>query len=125
MREPAQPRTSEPGLFDEAFLAEPVRQQHDAGAAQEASTQLVIEPSAAEPVVTQVADLGRDSGTSPRTAVAQVLVATDGSCLRNPGGPTGWAYVRSDGHWAYGGDPVGTNQIGAAGGRVGACRPSQ
>ena len=40
------------------------------------------------------------------------LVATDGSCLRNPGGATGWAYVRQDGTWAYGGDPVGTNQIG-------------
>ena len=40
------------------------------------------------------------------------LVATDGSCLRNPGGATGWAYVRQDGAWAYGGDPVGTNQIG-------------
>jgi len=40
------------------------------------------------------------------------LVATDGSCLRNPGGATGWAYVRHDGVWSYGGDPVGTNQIG-------------
>lgn len=44
--------------------------------------------------------------------VAPVLVATDGSCLRNPGGPTGWAYVRGDGSWAYGGCEVGTNQIG-------------
>jgi len=41
-----------------------------------------------------------------------VLVATDGSCLRNPGGATGWAWVRADGAWAYGGRPVGTNQIG-------------
>jgi ribonuclease HI len=41
-----------------------------------------------------------------------VLVATDGSCLRNPGGATGWAYVRSDGAWAYGGCPEGTNQVG-------------
>lgn len=40
------------------------------------------------------------------------LVATDGSCLRNPGGATGWAYVRQDGAWCSGGDPVGTNQIG-------------
>ena len=42
----------------------------------------------------------------------KVLVATDGSCLRNPGGATGWAYVRSDGAWAYAGRPAGTNQIG-------------
>ena len=41
-----------------------------------------------------------------------VLVATDGSCLRNPGGATGWAYVRSDGVWASAGCPAGTNQIG-------------
>lgn len=41
-----------------------------------------------------------------------VLVATDGSCLRNPGGATGWAWVRSDGAWAYGARPAGTNQIG-------------
>jgi ribonuclease HI len=41
-----------------------------------------------------------------------VLLATDGSCLRNPGGATGWAYVRSDGAWAYGSAPSGTNQIG-------------
>jgi len=45
-------------------------------------------------------------------AVDKVLVATDGSCLRNPGGATGWAYVRSDGAWAYAGRPAGTNQIG-------------
>ncbi len=41
-----------------------------------------------------------------------ILLATDGSCLRNPGGATGWAYVRSDGAWAYGSSPSGTNQIG-------------
>lgn len=41
-----------------------------------------------------------------------VVVATDGSCLRNPGGATGWAYVRSDGVWASAGCPAGTNQIG-------------
>ncbi|MEP6560530.1 MAG: RNase H family protein [Nakamurella sp.] len=46
------------------------------------------------------------------SASEQVLVATDGSCLRNPGGATGWAYVRSDGAWAYAGRPAGTNQIG-------------
>lgn len=46
------------------------------------------------------------------TESGRVLVATDGSCLRNPGGATGWAYVRSDGAWAYAGRPAGTNQIG-------------
>ena len=46
------------------------------------------------------------------TVSERTLVATDGSCLRNPGGATGWAYVREDGAWAYGGGPVGTNQIG-------------
>lgn len=41
-----------------------------------------------------------------------VLLATDGSCLRNPGGPTGWAWVTSDGRACAGGAPTGTNQIG-------------
>ncbi len=50
---------------------------------------------------------------SARTESATtVLLATDGSCLRNPGGATGWAYVRSDGVWASAGCPEGTNQIG-------------
>ena len=60
-----------------------------------------IEVPAAEPIATE------------RSAVPDpVLVATDGSCLRNPGGPTGWAWVRADGAWASGGRPEGTNQIG-------------
>lgn len=37
---------------------------------------------------------------------------TDGSCLRNPDGPTGWAYICDDGTFTYGGRPSGTNQIG-------------
>ncbi len=45
-------------------------------------------------------------------SAAPLLMATDGSCLRNPGGATGWAYVRSDGVWASAGCPAGTNQIG-------------
>ena len=49
---------------------------------------------------------------APATDATPVLVATDGSCLRNPGGATGWAYVRSDGVWASAGSPEGTNQIG-------------
>jgi len=108
MREPVEPATAEPSLFDEPALSgEPVRLAHGAGAAP--GTRIVIEPTAAEPVVTEAAS---KPAAQPRAATAQVLVATDGSCLRNPGGPTGWAYVRSDGYWAYGGSPVGTNQIG-------------
>lgn len=42
----------------------------------------------------------------------KLLVATDGSCLRNPGGPTGWAWVAEDGRSQAGGCPTGTNQIG-------------
>ncbi len=37
---------------------------------------------------------------------------TDGSCLRNPDGPTGWAYVCDDGRYSFGGRTAGTNQIG-------------
>ena len=37
---------------------------------------------------------------------------TDGSCLRNPDGPTGWAYICDNGNYSYGGRPSGTNQIG-------------
>lgn len=36
---------------------------------------------------------------------------TDGSCLRNPDGPTGWAYICSDGVYSFGGRPAGTNQL--------------
>lgn len=43
----------------------------------------------------------------------QILTfGTDGSCLRNPDGPTGWAYICDDGTFTYGGQPSGTNQIG-------------
>lgn len=38
-------------------------------------------------------------------------VATDGACKGNPG-PTGWAWVAEDGHWAAGAIPQGTNNIG-------------
>lgn len=78
----SQPALFEAGLF-EAGLVEPG----------------LVEPGLVEPGLV-------------RTSAARVLVATDGSCLRNPGGPTGWAWVRSDGYWAYGGCPEGTNQIG-------------
>ena len=38
-------------------------------------------------------------------------MATDGACKGNPG-PTGWAWVGEDGHWAAGSLPEGTNNIG-------------
>ncbi|MVU79911.1 ribonuclease HI [Nocardia sp. ET3-3] len=40
-----------------------------------------------------------------------IIVSTDGSCLRNPGGAIGWAWVNHAGGSASGGAPVGTNQI--------------
>lgn len=42
----------------------------------------------------------------------KLTVATDGSCLRNPGGATGWAWVAEDGRSCAGGAPTGTNQVG-------------
>ncbi len=42
---------------------------------------------------------------------AEILVATDGSCLKNPGGAIGWAWVAQDGRWSAGCAPEGTNQI--------------
>lgn len=45
------------------------------------------------------------------TVAGEVLVACDGSCLANPGGPTGWAWVAQDGSWASGCQPSGTNQV--------------
>lgn len=44
-------------------------------------------------------------------APPRYIVATDGACKGNPG-PTGWAWVGEDGHWAAGSIPVGTNNIG-------------
>ncbi|MBF6328826.1 ribonuclease H family protein [Nocardia transvalensis] len=40
-----------------------------------------------------------------------IIVSTDGSCLRNPGGAIGWAWVNHQGTSASGGAAVGTNQI--------------
>lgn len=40
-----------------------------------------------------------------------ITIATDGSCLGNPG-PTGWAWVRDDNVSRSGGQPKGTNQVG-------------
>lgn len=41
----------------------------------------------------------------------EIFVGCDGSCLSNPGGATGWAWVASDGRWASASQPSGTNQI--------------
>ena len=41
-----------------------------------------------------------------------ITVSTDGSCLKNPGGPIGWAWVNhADGSYASAGHRAGTNQI--------------
>ncbi len=40
-----------------------------------------------------------------------IIVSTDGSCLRNPGGAIGWAWVNHGGGSGSGGGPSGTNQI--------------
>ena len=40
-----------------------------------------------------------------------ITVSTDGSCLRNPGGASGWAWVNHDGTSSSGGLAAGTNQI--------------
>lgn len=45
------------------------------------------------------------------TSPTRYTVATDGACKGNPG-PTGWAWVGEDGHWAAGGLVEGTNNIG-------------
>ncbi|BDZ42320.1 hypothetical protein GCM10025865_16190 [Paraoerskovia sediminicola] len=40
-----------------------------------------------------------------------ITVSTDGSCLRNPGGATGWAWINHDGTFDSGGCASGTNQV--------------
>ncbi|MGW6693591.1 ribonuclease H family protein [Rhodococcus sp. NPDC054953] len=40
-----------------------------------------------------------------------IIVSTDGSCLRNPGGAIGWAWVNHFGPSRSGGERSGTNQI--------------
>ncbi|MGW4477864.1 ribonuclease H family protein [Rhodococcus triatomae] len=40
-----------------------------------------------------------------------IIVSTDGSCLRNPGGAIGWAWVNHHGPSRSGGERSGTNQI--------------
>ncbi|MFF0456247.1 ribonuclease H [Nocardia africana] len=40
-----------------------------------------------------------------------IIVSTDGSCLRNPGGAIGWAWVNHQGNSASAGAASGTNQV--------------
>ncbi|MBD8079913.1 ribonuclease HI [Cellulosimicrobium arenosum] len=40
-----------------------------------------------------------------------ITVSTDGSCLRNPGGAIGWAWINHDGTFDSGGAESGTNQV--------------
>lgn len=40
-----------------------------------------------------------------------IIVSTDGSCLKNPGGAIGWAWVDHEGPSRSGGAVSGTNQI--------------
>ena len=46
----------------------------------------------------------------PFRVSSRIVLATDGSCLSNPGGPGGWAWVVSETCWAAGGSPSTTNQ---------------
>lgn len=39
-----------------------------------------------------------------------LTVASDGSCLKNPGGQIGWAWADDKGRWMANGAPSGTNQ---------------
>ncbi|MBD5785111.1 ribonuclease HI [Cellulosimicrobium terreum] len=40
-----------------------------------------------------------------------ITVSTDGSCLSNPGGAIGWAWINHDGSFDAGGAASGTNQV--------------
>lgn len=42
---------------------------------------------------------------------AVITVSTDGSCLVNPGGAIGWAWINHDGSFDSGGAVSGTNQV--------------
>ena len=52
----------------------------------------------------------RGRATTLTRVSSRIVLATDGSCLSNPGGPGGWAWVVSETCWAAGGNPSTTNQ---------------
>ena len=41
----------------------------------------------------------------------RITIATDGSCLRNPDGPGGWAWITADGQYDSGGRSATTNNV--------------
>ena len=51
-----------------------------------------------------------------------IIVSTDGSCLRNPGGAIGWAWVNHHGPSRSGGERSGTNQVAELRARLEAIR---
>lgn len=42
---------------------------------------------------------------------SKITVASDGSCLKNPGGAIGWAWADDKGRWMRNGLPTGTNNL--------------
>lgn len=40
----------------------------------------------------------------------KLIIASDGSCLKNPGGAIGWAWADNRGRWQANGYPTGSNQ---------------
>jgi ribonuclease HI len=42
---------------------------------------------------------------------SRLVIATDGSCLKNPGGAGGWAWATSAESWGAGGHPSTTNNL--------------
>ncbi len=42
--------------------------------------------------------------------MSKIIVASDGSCLKNPGGAIGWAWADNRGRWQANGFETGTNQ---------------
>jgi ribonuclease HI len=52
-----------------------------------------------------------DARPTPPEEQHVITVSTDGSCLRNPGGAIGWAWVDHAGGSASGGAESGTNQV--------------
>lgn len=44
------------------------------------------------------------------TKIPTLIVASDGSCLKNPGGAIGWAWADNKGRWQANGYKTGSNQ---------------
>lgn len=50
------------------------------------------------------------TNSSGQPLPGSLSVSTDGACLRNPGGPSAWAWYVDESRWAAGAFEVGTNQ---------------